>query len=543
MKGGAGMPAPPMSLGGHMVAGTPPVGCAVPSEIWKVEGMDDYILQMNHITKEFPGVKALNDVSFNVKRGEIHALVGENGAGKSTLMKVLAGVYPFGSYTGEMIYNGEELQFSGTRSSEKAGIAIIFQELALVKQMTIRENIYLGNEFQKNGVIDWDTTFVAASKLLDEVHLSRNPLIKVIDLGVGEQQLVEIAKAVSKKASMLILDEPTAALTETETNNLMQILRDLQAKGVSCIYISHKLSEVAQIADRVTILRDGKAVATDDVKNMTEQRMINLMVGHEITQRFPRVDHMPGETVLEVKDWTVYDPDVPTRKVIDGVSFSVRKGEILGIAGLMGAGRTELAMSIFGSYGVGRTGELLLNGKKMVANSPSACIDKGVAYLSEDRKRYGFVAMMDLRGNMTLASMEQLWKNGVIDGNEEIRRTEQYVGDLSIKTPSVEQKVGNLSGGNQQKVVVGKWLMTHPKVLFLDEPTRGIDVGAKIEIYNIMNQLVEQGVCIVMISSELPEILGISDRILVMHMGRLVGDLSWKEGTQEKVMYLATGGK
>jgi ABC-type sugar transport system ATPase subunit len=514
-----------------------------PSEIWKVKGMDDYILQMNHITKEFPGVKALNDVSFNVKRGEIHALVGENGAGKSTLMKVLAGVYPFGSYTGEMIYNGDELQFSGTRSSEQAGIAIIFQELALVKQMTIRENIYLGNEFQKNGIIDWDTTFVAASKLLDEVHLNRNPLVKVIDLGVGEQQLVEIAKAVSKKASMLILDEPTAALTETETNNLMQILRDLQAKGVSCIYISHKLSEVAQIADRVTILRDGKAVATDDVKNMTEQRMINLMVGHEITQRFPRVDHTPGETVLEVKDWTVYDPDVPTRKVIDSVSFSVREGEILGIAGLMGAGRTELAMSIFGSYGVGRTGELVLNGQKMVANSPSACIEKGVAYLSEDRKRYGFVAMMDLRGNMTLACMEQLWKNGIIDGNEEIRRTEQYVGDLSIKTPSVEQKVGNLSGGNQQKVVVGKWLMTHPKVLFLDEPTRGIDVGAKIEIYNIMNQLVEQGVCIVMISSELPEILGISDRILVMHMGRLVGDLSWKEGTQEKVMYLATGGK
>jgi ABC-type sugar transport system ATPase subunit len=276
---------------------------------------------------------------------------------------------------------------------------------------------------------------------------------------------------------------------------------------------------------------------------MTEERMIKLMVGHEITQRFPRVDHTPGETVLEVRGWTVHDPDVPTRKVIDNVSFSVRKGEILGIAGLMGAGRTELAMSIFGSYGVGRTGELLLNGKKMVVNSPSACIEKGVAYLSEDRKRYGFIAMMDLRGNMTLASMEKLWKNGIIDGNEEIRRTEQYVRDLSIKTPSVEQKVGNLSGGNQQKVVVGKWLMTQPKVLFLDEPTRGIDVGAKIEIYNIMNQLVEQGVCIVMISSELPEILGISDRILVMHMGRLVGDLSWKEATQEKVMYLATGGR
>jgi ABC-type sugar transport system ATPase subunit len=276
---------------------------------------------------------------------------------------------------------------------------------------------------------------------------------------------------------------------------------------------------------------------------MSEERMINLMVGREITQRFPRVEHTPGETVLEVRDWTVYDKDLPTRKVIDGVSFNIRKGEILGIAGLMGAGRTELAMSIFGSYGVGRTGELLLNGKKMVANSPSACIEKGVAYLSEDRKRYGFIAMMDLCGNITLASMAKLWKNGVIDGNEEIRRTEQYVGDLSIKTPSVEQKVGNLSGGNQQKVVVGKWLMTHPKVLFLDEPTRGIDVGAKIEIYNIMNQLVEQGVCIVMISSELPEILGISDRILVMHMGRLVGDLSWKEATQEKVMYLATGGK
>jgi ABC-type sugar transport system ATPase subunit len=323
----------------------------------------------------------------------------------------------------------------------------------------------------------------------------------------------------------------------------MQILRDLQAKGVSCIYISHKISEVAQIADRVTVLRDGRTIGTDDVKNMTEERMIKLMVGREITQRFPRVKHTPGETVLEIRDWTVHDPDVPTRKVIENVSFSVRKGEILGIAGLMGAGRTELAMSIFGSYGVGQTGEILLNGKKMLANSPHACIEKGVAYLSEDRKRYGFIAMMDLRGNITLASMEKLWKNGVIDGNEEIRRTEQYVGDLSIKTPSVEQKVGNLSGGNQQKVVVGKWLMTQPKVLFLDEPTRGIDVGAKIEIYNIMNRLVEQGVCIVMISSELPEILGISDRILVMHMGRLVGDLSWKEATQEKVMYLATGGK
>jgi D-xylose transport system ATP-binding protein len=505
--------------------------------------MDDFILQMNHITKEFPGVKALNDVSFNVKRGEIHALVGENGAGKSTLIKVLGGVYPHGSYAGEMVYDGAELDFSGTRDSEKAGIAVIFQELALVKQMSIRENIFLGSEFQKDGIIDWDKAFVEAKKVLDEVHLNRNPLTKVIDLGIGEQQLVEIAKAISKKARLLILDEPTAALTETETANLMQILRDLQARGVSCIYISHKISEVFDIADRVTVLRDGRAIGTDDVKNMTEDRIISLMVGREITQRYPRVEHTPGETVYEVSHWTVFDPEVRGRKVIDDVSFKVRKGEIVGIAGLMGAGRTELAMSLFGSYGIECTGETVLNGKLMTAHDPHACIEQGVAYLSEDRKRYGFVGMMDLRSNITLASMEQLWRGGIIDGNEEIRRTEASVRDLSIKTPSVEQKAGNLSGGNQQKVVLGKWLMTKPKVLILDEPTRGIDVGAKIEIYNIMNRLVEDGVCIIMISSELPEILGISDRILVMRAGRLVGDLPWREATQEKVMYLATGGK
>jgi ABC-type sugar transport system ATPase subunit len=505
--------------------------------------MDDYILEMNDITKEFPGVRALDKVSFRVKRGEIHALVGENGAGKSTLMKVLAGVYPAGSYSGEMVMNEKELRFTNTKDSEKAGISIIFQELALVKQMSIQENIFLGDEITRRGIIDWNQTYIESKKVLEEVHLARNPVTPVRNLGVGEQQLVEIAKAVRKRTDILILDEPSAALTESEIGNLFQILRDLKAKGVTCIYISHKLSEVFDIADRVTILRDGRTVATSEVKEINENRIISLMVGRELTQRFPTQEHTARETVLEVKDWTVLDPDLPSRKVIDNVSFTANRGEILGIAGLMGAGRTELAMSLFGAYGIRQGGEIYLEGKKLEARNPHEAILQGITYLSEDRKRYGFVPLMDVRANITLSSLEQLWHSGFINSNEEVRIAEQFVTDLAIKTPSVEQKVGNLSGGNQQKVALSKWLLTKPKVLLLDEPTRGIDVGAKFEIYNIMNRLVDQGVCIIMISSELPEILGMSDRILVMHEGKMVGDLPRSAATQERVMFFATGGQ
>lgn len=504
--------------------------------------MSEYILEMIDITKEFPGVKALDNVTFRVKKGEIHALVGENGAGKSTLMKVLSGVYPTGTYTGEIRLKAQVQHFHGIKDSEKAGIAIIYQELALVKQMNVAENIFLGCEIKKNGFINWDEIFAETEKVLKEVRLNINPLSKVLNLGIGQQQLVEIAKAISKKADVLILDEPSAALTENETETLLLILGELKSKGVTCIYISHKLNEVFRISDSITILRDGKTICTKDTREMTEDKVISYMVGRELTQRFPRKKHIPGEVVLEVKDWTVYSPELPDKKVIDRVSFSARKGEILGIAGLMGAGRTELVMSIFSAYGVNVSGELKLNGRKLRIKSPKDAIKVGISYVSEDRKRFGLVLQQDIKSNVTLASLDSVSNAGLINDNEVIKASNEYVRELRIKTPSIEQKAGNLSGGNQQKVVLSKWLMTKPKVLILDEPTRGIDVGAKYEIYNIMNRLIDEGVCIIMISSELPEILGMSDRILVMHNGRISGELSWENATQEKVMVHATGG-
>ncbi|MEM1486041.1 xylose ABC transporter ATP-binding protein [Oscillospiraceae bacterium PP1C4] len=504
--------------------------------------MSEFILEMNNITKEFPGVKALDNVSFQVKKGEIHALVGENGAGKSTLMKVLSGVYPYGTYSGDIVLEGAVQRYNGIKDSEHAGISIIYQELALVKEMNVCENIFLGNEFHKNGVINWEKAFVETEKVLTKVRLNVNPNAKIIHLGIGQQQLVEIAKALAKKADILILDEPTAALTEAESENLLSLLSEFRENGVTCIYISHKLSEVFKIADSITVLRDGKTVATHSVKDLNEDKLISLMVGRTLTQRFPRVEHVPGEVVMEVKNWTVQDPELSQKKAIDHVSFSVRKGEILGIAGLMGAGRTELFMSIFGCYGNQVSGEIWINNKKIKARTPQGIISEGISYLSEDRKGNGLVLIQDIKKNMSMASLERISKNGVVNENEEIRKTEKYVSDLSIKTPSIEQLVGNLSGGNQQKVVLGKWLMTQPKVLILDEPTRGIDVGAKFEIYNIMNRLVDEGVCIIMISSELPEILGMGDRILVMCNGSLSGELSWQEATQEKILHYATGG-
>ncbi|QUH29336.1 xylose ABC transporter ATP-binding protein [Vallitalea guaymasensis] len=505
--------------------------------------MNDYILQMEDITKVFPGVKALDNVNFKVKRGEIHALVGENGAGKSTLMKVLSGVHPYGSYTGRIMIDGKEQRYNGIKESEHGGVAIIYQELALVKEMNIAENIYLGNEIKKNGMIDWNKTISNTSKLLKEVGLDDNPLTKIIKLGIGKQQLIEIAKAISKNVNILILDEPTAALNETESENLLNIIRELKSKGVTCIYISHKLNEVKEIADNITVLRDGQTISTtvnDD--SMTEDKIISLMVGRELTQRFPRKEHKPSEPMLEVENLTVYNPEMPDKKIIDNISFTAKKGEILGIAGLMGAGRTELAMSLFGSYGVGKTGTVKIQGKKETINSPRTAIRKGLCYLSEDRKVNGLVLGMDIKENTTLANLHKISRHGVINQNEEIKITNEYVKALKTKTPSIEQKVSNLSGGNQQKVVLAKWLMADPKILILDEPTRGIDVGAKYEIYNIMNDLVDKGVSIIMISSELPEILGMSDRILIMHEGKLTGELDYKDASQEIVMQYATGG-
>jgi ABC-type sugar transport system ATPase subunit len=505
--------------------------------------MSEFVLEMRGITKEFPGLRALDHVSLQVRNGEIHALVGENGAGKSTLMKILSGFYPYGSYQGEIVLNGEPRRFSSIRQSEEAGIGIIYQELTLVRAMTVAENIHLGKEIcHTPGIIDWNATYRETSRVLQDVGLHINPAARVIDLGVGSQQLVEIAKALAKDQTVLILDEPTAALTETETENLLTILGSLKQKGVTSIYISHRLNEVLRIADRITVLRDGRTITTDDVSGMTVDRIIRNMVGRELTHMYPRKERPVGEQRLEVKNWTIRDP-LTDDVVCDDVSFEARRGEILGIAGLMGAGRTELVMSLFGVWGNKQSGELRIDGAPVSVRSAHDAIESGIGLVSEDRKRYGLVLGMDIKENSTLASLEKLARVGVINKNEEIKRADRYVKDLHIKTPTLEQKAGNLSGGNQQKIVIAKWLLTAPKVLFLDEPTRGIDVGAKVDIYNIMNDLVDQGMCVIMISSELPEVLGMSDRILVVHEGRIAANLKREEATEEKVMYYATGGK
>ncbi|MBN2453101.1 MAG: xylose ABC transporter ATP-binding protein [Candidatus Omnitrophica bacterium] len=503
--------------------------------------MSEYILQMAGITKDFPGVKALDNVTFSVKPGEIHALVGENGAGKSTLMKILSGVYPGGTYIGSIIIDGAEVKFRDTRQSERAGIAIIYQELALVKELSVAENICLGDEIATAGIIDWDKSFAKAEQVLKKVGLSINPTFPISYLGVGEQQLVAIAKALSKEARILVLDEPTAALSEGESAKLLKILKDLRAGGVTCIYISHRLKEVFEIADRITVLRDGKTVATHDRKDLDENKLISLMVGREVTNIYPRKPRAPGDVILEVKDWTVYDPNI--NKTIADVNFKLRRGEILGMAGLIGAGRTELVMSFFRFWGRKTNGKMFLEGKEVDPKDAGSTIAAGISLASEDRKRYGLVLDEDVCRNISLASLERISKYEIVNALEEIRSAEHYSKELRIKTPSIEQKAGNLSGGNQQKVVLGKWLMTMPKVLILDEPTRGIDVGAKVEIYNIINELVDKGVAVIVISSDLSEVLGICDRILVMHEGRFTGELPIKEATQEKIMHYATGGK
>ncbi|HMQ33271.1 MAG TPA: sugar ABC transporter ATP-binding protein [Chloroflexaceae bacterium] len=505
--------------------------------------MSTPILEMRGITKEFPGVKALNNVTFSVAQGEIHCLVGENGAGKSTLMKVLSGVYPYGTYSGDIVFEGKVQQFRGIRDSEHAGIAIIYQELALVPELTVYENIFLGNEIRRGSLVDWNETIKRASEVLGKVRLDVNPEAKIRELGVGKQQLVEIAKALSKNVKLLILDEPTAALNEDDSANLLDLLRGLRDQGVTCILISHKLKEVISIADTVTVLRDGQTVRTLDAHKgeVSENVLIKHMVGREIENIYPpRPAKAFGEVTLEVKDWSAYSPSLG-RQVLRDISLNVRKGEIVGIAGLMGSGRTELALSIFGNatrYQV--KGDLIVKGQRRNFRQPEDAIKAGVAYVTEDRKGNGLILIQDVKQNITLANLHAIAQNSVIDSNAEIKTANQYRTSMNIKTPTVEQRVSNLSGGNQQKVCLSKWLFVRPDVLILDEPTRGIDVGAKFEIYTLMNQLVEQGMSIIMISSELPEVLGMSDRVYVVSAGRVTGELPIEEANPEKIMQLAT---
>ena len=501
------------------------------------------ILEMKNITKEFPGVKALDDVTFSVKRGEIHCLVGENGAGKSTLMKVLSGVYPFGQYEGDIVFDGQNQKFNNIRDSEQTGISIIYQELALVPELTIYENIFLGNEIRNGQLIDWNETIKRSTEMLKKVQLDVNPDVQVKELGVGKQQLVEIAKSLSKDVKLLILDEPTAALNEDDSDNLLDLLRGLRDKGVTCIMITHKLKEVIAISDSVTVLRDGQTIVTLDAHKgeVTEQALIKHMVGREIENIYPSRDHqISDEVVFEVKDWTAYDSSLE-RTVLEDASFKLKKGEIVGIAGLMGSGRTELALSLFGNPdGYQIKGEMLIKGKMHRFKHPREAIRAGLAYVSEDRKGNGLILMQDIKQNVTLANLQEIANRSVVDENAEISVANEYKESINIKTPSIEQIVRNLSGGNQQKVSVAKWLFVKPNVLILDEPTRGIDVGAKFEIYTIMNRLVEEGMSIIMISSELPEILGMSDRVYVLSAGQITGELPIQEATQERIMHLAT---
>ncbi len=504
--------------------------------------METPILEMKSITKEFPGVKALDNVTFSVRRGEIHCLVGENGAGKSTLMKVLSGVHPYGTYSGEIFVEGELQKFNGIRDSERAGIAIIYQELALIPELSVYENIFLGNEVTNGVVIDSNESISQAVDILKKVGLDVNPLTKIKNLGVGKQQLIEIAKALKKKVKILILDEPTAALNETDSDNLLRLIRGLKEQGVTCILISHKLREVMEIADTITVLRDGKTVTTLDVQKdkVNEPILIKHMVGRSIENVFPKREKVKvGRELLRLENWSAYSYALG-RDILKNVNISVHAGEIVGIAGLMGSGRTELAKSIFGNPDHYRlSGKVFINGVEQKFRSPHDAIKSSMAYVTEDRKGNGLILIEDVKQNISLANLKEITVGGVINENEEILVANKYCSELNIKTPTVQQKVRNLSGGNQQKVSLGKWLFVKPGIMILDEPTRGIDVGAKYEIYTIMNSLVEQGMSIIMISSELPEILGMSDRIYVMSAGKIKGEMPVEDASQESIMALA----
>jgi ABC-type sugar transport system ATPase subunit len=499
------------------------------------------LLEMIGIGKSFPGVRALDGVTFNLFAGEIHALVGENGAGKSTLMKVLGGVYPYPQYEGEVRIDGQVRRFSSVRDAEEAGIAVIFQELSLVKEMAIGENIFLGREPRRFGFIQWDELYSRATKLLDDLNLKLDPRTPVAHLGIGQQQLVEIAKALSHEARILVLDEPTAALTDAEVETLFTILNRLRERGVGMIYISHKLDEVFRLSDRITVLRDGRTVGTEPTSQLDEARVIARMVGREVGEIFPEADHERGNVAFEVRDMTVEDPNIKGKLLVNHVGFSVRRGEVLGIAGLMGAGRSDLLMGIFGAHAGRTTGEIYVEGNRARIARPSDAIRYGIGFVTEDRKRFGLILDQTILNNMTIAGLTRLSGRFFTDVDAEAAIGERSMKELRVKAPTVFTVAGTLSGGNQQKVVLAKWLLTNPRVLFLDEPTRGIDVGAKQEIYAQINRLAREGMAIVLVSSELPEVLGLSDRVLVLHEGRITGEFKRAEATPEAVMACATG--
>lgn len=505
--------------------------------------MSGYILEMNQISKEFTGVKALNNVNFKVEKGEIHCLIGENGAGKSTLMKVLSGVYPYGTYDGDIVFEGSVQQFNKISDSVQTGIVIIYQELALFPDLTVYENIFVGNEVKRGNLVDWNQTIAQAKEMLKRVGLNVNPETLVKDLSVGKQQLVEIAKALSKDVKLLILDEPTAALNEDDSENLLNLLGELKNQGITSIMISHKLKEVISIADKATVLRDGRTICTLEASKgeISENVIIKNMVGRDIDDIYPkRPDKKIGETILELKDWSAYNTQLG-RHVVKDVNFHVRMGEIVGIAGLMGSGRTELALSIFGNpKNYKLEGQLKVAGEIKNFKHTRDAIKSGIAYVTEDRKGDGLFLIQDIKNNITAANLEGVADKGIINDNEEVKKAEEYKKTMYVKASSLEQVVGNLSGGNQQKVSLGKWLFVGPKLLILDEPTRGIDVGAKFEIYTIMNKLISEGMSIIMISSELGEVLGMSDRVYVMAEGEIKGELPIEEANQENIMELAT---
>jgi len=503
----------------------------------------DAILEIKNVTKEFPGVTALSDVSIDIRKGEIHGLCGENGAGKSTLMKILCGVYPFGTYSGDIVYKGKILRLSSDsiHQAMREGIAIVYQELTLIPLMTVGENIYLGKEPRIGPSVNWHKLYSDAGEVLNRYKLPVEPHEVVKYLGVGQMQMTEIAKALSEDADVLILDEPTSALSEAEVDKLMEILRTLKALGVTCIYISHKLEEFFRITDTVTVLRDGKVVTTQPTKALSMEKLVSLMVGREMKERFPKGNRKPGEVFMRVKGLRATDPEDPAREVIKGVDFELRKGEILGIAGLMGSGRTELVTTIFGEYGLLTGGTIELDGKQITIKSAREAMRHGISLVPEDRKRQGLVLIQTILKNISLPNLDKFSGFMRINGHAEIAEAEKFSKSLSIKTPSVHVAAESLSGGNQQKVVISKWLMSEPKILILDDPTRGIDVGAKFEIYKLMNQLAESGYAIIMISSELEEVLGMSDRVMVMWEGRSNGTLGIAEATQEKIMARATG--
>lgn len=503
----------------------------------------DIILEVKNVTKQFPGVTALSDVSFQVRRGEIHGMCGENGAGKSTLMKILSGVYPFGSYEGTVLYEGRELKLEAQaiRQAIEEGIAIVYQELTLVPGMTVGENIFLGKEPLERGSINWDKLYADTQQILTKYRLDIQPQALVKNLGVGKMQMTEIAKALAEDAKILILDEPTSALSEAETDQLMEILHTLKEHGVTCIYISHKLEEFFRITDSVTVLRDGKVVTTQPTINLNQEKLVRYMVGREMTERFPKGNRRPSEVIFEVEDLHAQDPHDAAHEVIKGASFNVRQGEILGIAGLMGSGRTELVMTIFGEYGNITKGHIKLEGRELKINNSRDAMLQGISLVPEDRKRHGLVLIQSILKNISLANLDQFASWMRIDDAAELNACLNFAKSLAIKAPNLQAPCDSLSGGNQQKVVISKWLMSKPKVLIMDDPTRGIDVGAKYEIYKLMNDLAEKGISIIMISSELEEVLGMSDRVMVMHEGQSTITLDTAEATQEKIMALATG--